>query len=56
MEREDVMNLTEELLGLVSKEAAGISLPSPFPRLTYQEALSRYGDGQTRSSLRVGAS
>ncbi len=43
VEREDVMNLTEELLRLVCKEAAGVSLPSPFPRLTYQEALSRYG-------------
>ena len=43
VEPDDVMNLTEELLRLVSKEAAGISLPSPFPRLTYQEARSRYG-------------
>ena len=43
VEREDVMNLTEELLRLVCKEATGVSLPSPFPRLTYQEALSRYG-------------
>ena len=43
VERDDVMNLTEELLRLVCKEAAGISLPSPFPRLTYQEAMSRYG-------------
>ena len=43
VERDDVMNLTEELLRLVCKDAAGVSLPSPFPRLTYQEALSRYG-------------
>ncbi len=43
VERDDVMNLTEELLRLVCKEAAGISLPSPFPRLPYQEAMSRYG-------------
>ena len=43
VERDDVMNLTEELLRLVCKDAAGISLPSPFPRLTYQEAMSRYG-------------
>ena len=43
VERDDVMNLTEELLRLVCKEAAGVSLPSPFPCLTYQEALSRYG-------------
>lgn len=43
VERDDVMNLTEELLRLVCKEAAGVSLPSPFPCLTYQESLSRYG-------------
>lgn len=43
VERDDIMNLTEGLLRLVCKEAAGVSLPSPFPRLTYQEALSRYG-------------
>ncbi len=43
VERDDVMSLIEELLRLVCKEAAGVSLPSPFPRLTYQEALSRYG-------------
>ncbi|MYD30159.1 MAG: aspartate--tRNA ligase [Nitrospira sp. SB0675_bin_23] len=43
VERDDVMNLTEELLRLVCKNSAGVSLPSPFPRLTYQEALSRYG-------------
>ncbi len=43
VERDDVMNVTEELLRLVCKEAAGLALPSPFPRLTYQEAISRYG-------------
>ena len=43
VERDDVMNMTEELLRLVCQEAAGVSLPSPFPRLTYQEAMSRYG-------------
>ncbi len=43
VERDDVMNLTEALLRLVCKEAAGVSLPSPFPRLTRQEATSRYG-------------
>lgn len=43
VERDDVMNLTEELLRVVCKEAAGIALPSPFLRLTYHEALSRYG-------------
>ena len=43
VERDDVMNLTEELLRVVFKEAAGVALPFPFPRLTYHEATSRYG-------------
>lgn len=43
VERDDVMNLTEELLRVTFKETAGVALPSPFPRVTYHEALSRYG-------------
>lgn len=43
VERDDVMNLTEELLRVTFKEVAGVALPSPFPRVTCHEALSRYG-------------
>ena len=41
--QDDVMALSEELIVAVCEQAAGISLPTPFPRLTYHDALDRYG-------------
>lgn len=41
--QDDILALGEELIATVCKQAAGITLPTPFPRLTYQEALDRYG-------------
>ncbi len=43
VDREQVMALMERMICTVFKEAGGVSLPEPFPRLTYAEALSRYG-------------
>jgi aspartyl-tRNA synthetase len=40
---EDVLGLMEELLITVFREALDIELPSPFPRLTYDEAMLHYG-------------
>ncbi len=43
VQQDDILALGEELIATVCKQAAGITLPTPFPRLTYQEALDRYG-------------
>ncbi|MGH7253814.1 MAG: aspartate--tRNA ligase, partial [Nitrospiraceae bacterium] len=43
VDREQVMHLAEEMVRRVFKETRGIPLPSPFPRLTYREAMGRYG-------------
>ena len=43
VQRDDILTLSEELIASISKEAIGLSLPTPFPRLTYQEAMDRYG-------------
>jgi aspartyl-tRNA synthetase len=43
IEREDVYGLMEGLLARVWKEALGVSVNTPFPRLTYRDALDRYG-------------
>ena len=56
VERDDVMNLTEELLRLVCKEAAGVSLPSSVSAPDVSGSPVPVRDRQTRSSLRVGAS
>src|SRR5438445_1325832 len=43
IEREDIYNLVEGLLKRVWKTALNVDVPTPFPRLTFAEALNRYG-------------
>lgn len=40
---EDVMSLLEELFVLMMKELKGIELQLPLPRISYQEAILKYG-------------
>ena len=49
---EDIYNLIEELITKLFKEILGIEIPRPFHRLTYQEAMNRYGTD--RPDLRFG--
>ena len=39
---EDVFSLTEGLMKLIFKELKNIDIPTPFVRLSYQEAMERY--------------
>ena len=43
IEREDIYGLIEGLLKRVWKTALNIDIPTPFKRLTFEEALNRYG-------------
>ena len=43
MTQDEVMELNESLVSYIFKQVKGIDLPCPFPRLTYQEAMDRYG-------------
>src|SRR5229473_2502202 len=43
IEREDIYNLVEGLLKRVWKTALDVDVPTPFKRLTFQEAINRYG-------------
>ena len=40
---EDIQTIVEGLLARIFREAKGIEIPLPFPRLAYQEAMNRYG-------------
>jgi len=40
---EDVLTLMEEMIAHTFSEAAGIEIEKPFPRITYREAMDRYG-------------
>ena len=43
MDQEEVMALNEKLMRHVFKTVKDIDLPSPIPRITYQEAMDQYG-------------
>jgi aspartyl-tRNA synthetase len=43
IEREDIYALVEGLLKRVWKTALNVDLPTPFPRMPFQEAINRYG-------------
>lgn len=43
MERDDILNLVENMVCYIFRETLGLELPTPFPRLTYQEAINKYG-------------
>lgn len=40
---EDIQNITEGMLVRVFAEALGVEVPRPFLRLTYEEAMNRFG-------------
>lgn len=43
VEVEDILPMMEELMAEIFSETIGKSIPTPFPRLTYKEAMDRYG-------------
>ena len=55
IEREDIITLVEGMLKRVFKEAIGVDVPTPFPRLSYAEAMDRFGSDKpdTRFGLEI---
>ncbi|HDJ6137534.1 TPA: aspartate--tRNA ligase [Staphylococcus aureus] len=43
VDQEDVMQMGEEMLKKVVKEVKGVEINGAFPRITYKEAMRRYG-------------
>jgi aspartyl-tRNA synthetase len=43
VDEEDVLGLMEELMAEVIRETVGAEVARPFPRLSYEEAIARYG-------------
>ena len=51
MTEEDITGLIEKLICYVFKDAINVDLPSPFPRMSYAEAMLRFGSD--KPDLRV---
>jgi aspartyl-tRNA synthetase len=43
LDQEQILALNERLIAAIWQETKGIALPLPFPRLTWHEAMERYG-------------
>lgn len=43
MEQEEIILLVEEMMAKLMKDVKGLDIESVFPRMTYDEAMSRYG-------------
>ncbi len=43
MDEHDIMALMEEMIRELFKQVLDVDLPNPFPRLTYREAMRRFG-------------
>ncbi|WP_338430849.1 aspartate--tRNA ligase [Synechococcus elongatus] len=55
LSQEEIIDLNERLIAHIFKTVKGIDLPRPFPRLTYAEAMDRYGSDRpdTRFGLEL---
>ncbi|ESA34302.1 aspartyl-trna synthetase [Leptolyngbya sp. Heron Island J] len=55
MDQEEILALNESLVAHIFKAVKGIDLPHPFPRMTYAEAMDRYGSDKpdTRYGLEL---
>jgi aspartyl-tRNA synthetase len=55
VEREDVMHLMEEMILHILRKIKGITIDGPIPRMTYQEAIERFGSDKpdTRFGLEL---
>ncbi len=55
IEKEDILSLIEGFMKKVFKEALGVEIETPLPRLTYAEAMARYGSDKpdTRYAMEI---
>jgi aspartyl-tRNA synthetase len=50
---DDVLQVLEEITVRAFRDVRGIALPRPFPRLSYAEAMARYGTDRPDTRLRL---
>lgn len=55
IDKEDILGLIEGFIKRLFKEALGVDVATPFPRLTYKESMERYGSDKpdTRYAMEI---
>jgi aspartyl-tRNA synthetase len=52
-DRDTILNLMEEMIAFLFQELKGITLPRPFPRMDYEEAMERYGSDKPDTRFKL---
>lgn len=52
LEAEEIQDMMEEMIQKVMKQTKGVDIPVPFPRISYDEAMNKYGSD--KPDLRFG--
>jgi aspartyl-tRNA synthetase len=55
VDEQDVFSITEGLMADLFKDLLGVAIPHPFPKLSYKEAMERYGSDKpdTRFTMQL---
>jgi aspartyl-tRNA synthetase len=53
--QDEILALMEKVIATVFRESKGIEIPTPFPRLTYKDAMNRFGSDKpdTRFGMEI---
>ena len=53
--QDEILALMEKVIAAVFRESKGVEIPVPFPRLTYKDAMNRYGSDKpdTRFGMEI---
>jgi len=52
VDADDILDVTERMLARIWSELLGVQVPTPFPRITWRDAMNRYGSD--KPDLRFG--
>ncbi len=53
VDQEDVMEMNEGFIAYLFKKVLGVDIPLPLPKLTYAEAMSKYGSDKPDTRFRM---